>query len=250
VRCSTLLPNIRQQDARQFASAQQINQLEGLAVAIPWGFESPLPHHSTRLPARYASRKARSWRAIHQVECPERAVRQPQAGEARVEGLIAFRLREPKGSLMEPSRHVECVERASGPPQAGQLRVEGPITSSCRLTTTIASSSSDALRLFTSLRRQQPLRRRDFRPRDRERHHNEGRGGSYTAKRRPVQIVYAEHYSSREEALRRERQIKRWSSQKKELLVSGDVAALSGVSQKARVRTGFRWKDWLARPTE
>ena len=25
----------------------QTHQLEGLAVAIPWGFESPLPHHST-----------------------------------------------------------------------------------------------------------------------------------------------------------------------------------------------------------
>jgi predicted GIY-YIG superfamily endonuclease len=84
----------------------------------------------------------------------------------------------------------------------------------------------------------------------RERHHNEGRGGSYTAKRRPVQIVYAEHYNSREEALRRERQIKRWSSQKKELLVRGDVAALSGVSQKARVRTGYTWRDWLAGRTE
>jgi predicted GIY-YIG superfamily endonuclease len=84
----------------------------------------------------------------------------------------------------------------------------------------------------------------------RERHHNEGRGGSYTAKRRPVQIVYAEQYSSREEALRRERQIKRWRSQKKELLVRGDVAALSGVSQKARVRTGFTWRDWLAGRTE
>ena len=45
VRCSTLLPNIRPQETRQFASAQQIDQLEGLAVAIPWGFESPLPHH-------------------------------------------------------------------------------------------------------------------------------------------------------------------------------------------------------------
>ena len=80
----------------------------------------------------------------------------------------------------------------------------------------------------------------------RERDHNEGRGGSYTAKRRPVQIVYAEQFSSREEALRRERQIKRWTSQKKELLVRGDVAALSGVSQKVRVRTGFTWRDWLA----
>jgi len=44
VRLSTLLPTIRLQDTRQFTSAQQINQLEGLAVAIPWGFESPLPH--------------------------------------------------------------------------------------------------------------------------------------------------------------------------------------------------------------
>ena len=43
----------------------------------------------------FASRKARSWRAIHHVECPERVVRRPQVGEARVEGL-----REPKGSVM------------------------------------------------------------------------------------------------------------------------------------------------------
>ena len=48
VRCGTLLPNIRPQDTRQFATAQQICQLEGLAVAIPWEFASPLPHHSTR----------------------------------------------------------------------------------------------------------------------------------------------------------------------------------------------------------
>jgi hypothetical protein len=57
--------------------------------------------------------------------------------------------------------------------------------------------------------------------------------------------VYAEQYSSRQDALRRERQIKRWSSRKKELLVSGNFAALSGISDKARVRAGFTWKDWL-----
>ena len=78
----------------------------------------------------------------------------------------------------------------------------------------------------------------------REHDHNDGRGGSYTAKRRPVHIVYAEQYSSREEALRREGQIKRWSSQKKELLVSGDLAALSGISQRARMRSKFTWKDF------
>jgi len=48
VRLSTLLLNIRPWDARQFTCAQQILQLEGLAVAIPWGFESPLPHLSER----------------------------------------------------------------------------------------------------------------------------------------------------------------------------------------------------------
>jgi len=35
VRCSTLLPNIRPQERRQFASAQQIDQREALAVATP-----------------------------------------------------------------------------------------------------------------------------------------------------------------------------------------------------------------------
>ena len=84
----------------------------------------------------------------------------------------------------------------------------------------------------------------------REQDHNDGRGGSYTAKRRPVRIVYAERHNSKQEALKRERQIKCWSLEKKELLVSDDVAALSGVSQRARVRTGITWRDWLARPTE
>ena len=43
---------LRPQDPHQFTSAQRIDQLEGLAVATPWGFESLVPHHSTRLPAR------------------------------------------------------------------------------------------------------------------------------------------------------------------------------------------------------
>jgi hypothetical protein len=41
VRSSTLLPNIRAQETRQFASVQEINQLEGLAVARPWGSSPP-----------------------------------------------------------------------------------------------------------------------------------------------------------------------------------------------------------------
>jgi predicted GIY-YIG superfamily endonuclease len=84
----------------------------------------------------------------------------------------------------------------------------------------------------------------------REHDHNDGRGGTYTARRRPVHIVYAERHSSKQEALKRERQIKYWSLQKKESLVRGDLGALSGVSQRSRVRTGFTWSDWLSRTTE
>ena len=84
----------------------------------------------------------------------------------------------------------------------------------------------------------------------REQCHNEGRGSSYTAQRRPVRIVYAEKHGSKQDALRRERQIKRWSQQKKELLVRGDGAALAGNSRKARVRTAFTWSDWLAQRRE
>lgn len=62
-----------------------------------------------------------------------------------------------------------------------------------------------------------------------------------------MHIVYAEQYGSREAALMRERQIKRWTSRKKELLVSGNSAALSGISSNTRVRAGFTWKDWLTR---
>jgi putative endonuclease len=70
---------------------------------------------------------------------------------------------------------------------------------------------------------QQSLCGRDFKLQTREHDHNDGPGGSYTTKRRPVRIVYAERHSSKQEALKRERQIKRWTLQKKELLVSGDV---------------------------
>ena len=86
--------------------------------------------------------------------------------------------------------------------------------------------------------------------RTRERDHNEGRGGSYTAKRRPVHIVCAEQFNSRQDALKRERQIKRWSTNKKEMLVRGDLAGLSGTNQRARIPTGFTWEDWLTRLRE
>ncbi len=52
--------------------------------------------------------------------------------------------------------------------------------------------------------------------------HNEGRGSSFTASRRPVHLVFVEAHASRENALVRERQLKRWTRAKKEALIAAD----------------------------
>ena len=56
--------------------------------------------------------------------------------------------------------------------------------------------------------------------------HNNGRGSSYTASRRPVDVVFIEAHDSRDDALARERQLKRWTRAKKEALIAGDFASL------------------------
>jgi predicted GIY-YIG superfamily endonuclease len=56
--------------------------------------------------------------------------------------------------------------------------------------------------------------------------HNEGRGSSFTATRRPVRLVFTELHESRDQALVRERQLKRWTRAKKEALISGNQAGL------------------------
>lgn len=56
--------------------------------------------------------------------------------------------------------------------------------------------------------------------------HNEGRGGSYACRRRPVMLVFQERHETLESAADRERQIKRWSRAEKEMLVSGGAMAL------------------------
>lgn len=60
----------------------------------------------------------------------------------------------------------------------------------------------------------------------REQTHNEGRGARFTAARRPVAAVYAEHCETRIEAVARERQLKRWARAKKEALIAGDLGLL------------------------
>jgi putative endonuclease len=66
----------------------------------------------------------------------------------------------------------------------------------------------------------------------RVRTHNEGRGGSYTAHRRPVCLIYSEFFADRSAARDREGQLKHWSAAKKEALLSGNVQELKRLSKR------------------
>jgi putative endonuclease len=66
----------------------------------------------------------------------------------------------------------------------------------------------------------------------REQIHNDGHGAAYTARRRPVRMIYAEEYPSEHEALRREYPLKRWSARKKEALIANDLKTLKSLSKR------------------
>jgi putative endonuclease len=57
--------------------------------------------------------------------------------------------------------------------------------------------------------------------------HNSGKGAKYTRSRRPVELVYHEEFQTKEEALRREHEIKKLTRDAKEQLVRGIKEELS-----------------------
>ena len=60
----------------------------------------------------------------------------------------------------------------------------------------------------------------------------------YTFTRRPVKLIFSEHYERIVDAIAAERRIKRWSRAKKEAYMRGDFSALIALStrgSKARV---------------
>jgi putative endonuclease len=65
--------------------------------------------------------------------------------------------------------------------------------------------------------------------------HQAGEGGSYTAARLPVKLVYTEEFPTLHDAFQFECQVKGWSRRKKEALIRWDYAALPDL---ARSRTG------------
>ena len=62
--------------------------------------------------------------------------------------------------------------------------------------------------------------------------HNEGIGAKYTARRRPVKLVYAAEFASIAEAYEREKQVQGWGRAKREALIRDDYAALPELARK------------------
>jgi putative endonuclease len=64
--------------------------------------------------------------------------------------------------------------------------------------------------------------------------HNQGEAAPHTAKRRPGQLVYQEEFKRLDDAVKRERQIKKWSREKKEALIRGEMEKLKKLSKSHR----------------
>ncbi len=62
--------------------------------------------------------------------------------------------------------------------------------------------------------------------------HNEGIGAKYTARRRPVKLMYAAECDSIAEAYEREKQVQGWRRAKREALIRGDYDALPELARK------------------
>lgn len=55
--------------------------------------------------------------------------------------------------------------------------------------------------------------------------HRSGKGAKYTRGRQPVSVVFTEEHDSKSSALKREREIKSWPSQRKRRLLGEGAAA-------------------------
>ena len=64
--------------------------------------------------------------------------------------------------------------------------------------------------------------------------HNDGVAANYTATRRPVELIYSELAETETAAVQRERQLKRWSAEKKKALAAGDLSRLKSLSRRRR----------------
>jgi putative endonuclease len=62
--------------------------------------------------------------------------------------------------------------------------------------------------------------------------HNAGLHRGYTAMRRPVAMVFAQHFETITDAVAAERQVKGWSRAKKEAMINGEWKRLPELAQR------------------
>ncbi len=68
-------------------------------------------------------------------------------------------------------------------------------------------------------------------PNQRLKTHNSGQGPKWTALRLPVELVYCEISGKLEQAIKRERQLKKWTRAKKEALIAKNITKLKQLSK-------------------
>ncbi len=66
---------------------------------------------------------------------------------------------------------------------------------------------------------------------DRFAQHQTGALGGYTARRRPVELVFHQEFENITDAIVVERQLKNWSRGKKEALIQGDLDTLRALAK-------------------
>jgi predicted GIY-YIG superfamily endonuclease len=64
--------------------------------------------------------------------------------------------------------------------------------------------------------------------------HQSGAFDGYTARRRPVALVFAQEFQLITDAIAAERQLKGWSRAKKEALIRGDFDAIRELARRAK----------------
>ena len=66
--------------------------------------------------------------------------------------------------------------------------------------------------------------------------HNEGQGAKYTARRRPVKLVFSAEFPNVADAYAAEKQVQGWGRNKREALIRGDYEALPELARKDYTR--------------
>ncbi len=79
--------------------------------------------------------------------------------------------------------------------------------------------------------------------------HNQGIGNSYTSNLLPVEVVYIEQFASRVDALEAERKLKKWTREKKEILIKEGWEGLKSFKKRKKLTHSTSFDSFFDSPT-